>query len=1064
MPLKITKTDLSRSIVALLVVTYSVMSVLLFFVLSNIHLTESSLIETELAQKDISRVMTGLDNARGKLVAHHNEWGVWDESYQFIKGKNPGFKTDYLDRIDGLTTITHYLFLNLKGKVVTGGARDYEKEKIYPLESETLSALLAIAESFNADPLPEGEIGSGIVTLNGVPHLYAVGPVLTSSGEEGSGGTLIFTLEITAETMAEIAKQTGLPISYVVKNDPDFKQKIQTFYSSDNRTENKTIITGNDGTIRALSLVEDYRKRPAMLIETYAPEQIFTRSKSTLKVVLMCIAIFAIITVLMTALIIRKYLLGPLKKITGELSCLAQLRDPSFRLSSQKGREFGIVVSGVNQALASINEMQEELKNARAAAEAANQAKSLFIARVSHELRTPINGITGINQLVLKREKSPAVRELIKMADNSAWSLLSVINEILDFSKIESGNLTVEKIHFDIRKVAREAMQLVSGRLEGKEKLELVIGIDPNVPPDLMGDPTKLKQIFVNLLGNAIKFTQEGHVTLSIYCHQFEIPATVLKITVSDTGIGIPKDKLETIFEPFKQVDETMTRRYQGTGLGLTIVKQFTEALGGSVRVDSTPNKGTSFTIMMPVGVIGSGSYSLQDPGDDWPHIILVDGSSVATESLKHHLGRFGVPLTLINSAFDDQIDTLDSVVREGNLLVVTETALNRSRVFNAVVEMAAARQGCIIAMLKPSNLDLREKLHGLGIDFILPTPVLADDLILAYQGKLPIAAQSWDDNGDAGLRIGRKLKILVADDAPTNRLILEEMLTEAGHEVVCVNDGCALVDRITPMLTNRPGCVRFDIVLTDIQMPIMDGFAAVRSIRNMERDLGGKQHTKIIAVTAHALTHEREQMFAAGMDGVVTKPLRAAMIATEFERLLPKDVTNNGAKGTPTIIVETDIELSRIVREIWERIPVEESTNKKSPRVQPEALLDITDLFERSERSIKRTKAILKAFQGSFKEPLAHLAKAKISKNVVHLKEAAHTLKGLLLDIGAKAPAGMAAEVENFCKQNQFDDAARLVGSLTHQILLLARVIERLCETLEFREDPTKAGTAKFE
>jgi signal transduction histidine kinase/CheY-like chemotaxis protein/HPt (histidine-containing phosphotransfer) domain-containing protein len=1052
--------SLKRSTVAIISITFLTLAVAVTSIFQFIVLDKFAVIETNRMHDNVERVFGALRNTSNALTGKTIDWAQWDDSYSFIVDSNAKYISSILN-YDTLAALRmqYVLYFKSSGDLHYGIEINEDREEAIEIRHATpiVETIKSIPEVFSHATADDNR--NGVFLFDNKAFLYSSVPITDSKREKPARGSLVFVQELSESFFKELGEQTRLPVEAI-----NLKKGVLTPLDVTGLTkaegENKIAVLSSDkDKVTGYGIVANGKNEPILLVRISQARDIYAQGTAARDFLVVALGLLTLAALLCTVFLIDKRVLSRLERLRSELSDIIRTRDVSRRASSLGSDELGDLSSKINEMLGEIAKTQDQLTDARLAAEAASEAKSLFIARVSHELRTPINGITGIHELVMKRVKSPGVRELIKMADNSAWSLLSVINEILDFSKIESGNLTVEKIPFDIRKVARDAMQIVSGRVEGKDKLELVLGIDPNVPPNLKGDPTKLKQILINLLGNAIKFTQQGHVTLSIYCHQFEAPETILRISVADTGIGIPEEKLSTIWEPFKQVDETMTRKYQGTGLGLTIVKQFTEALGGSVKVNSILDRGTTFTIMMPVGVEDSGSYFLSQPGDGWPHVILVDGNSEASKSLQHYLGRFGVPVTSIDSSRDDDLDKIDDLIKDGNLVAVSETAFNRSRVFNAVVEMATAQHGCIIAMLKPSNLDLREKLHGLGIDFILPTPVLADDLILAFQGKLPIAAQSWDDSGDAGLRIGRKLKILVADDAPTNRLILEEMLTEAGHEVVCVNDGRALVERISPMILNVPNCTRFDIVLTDIQMPILDGFNAVRQLRDLEKEQGSKSHTLIIAVTAHALPKEREEMLAAGMDGVVTKPLRAAMIASELEKLLPKQI---GAPAVvpPTVIIETNVELSRIVREIWEKTPVEENSDKKSPRVQPEALLDINDLFERSERSIKRTRSILKAFQGSFKEPLGHLARAKISKDITHLKEAAHMLKGLLLDIGAKAPASVAAEIENFCKQNQIEEASRLVGSFTHQVLLLARIIERLCETLEFREDPTKRST----
>jgi two-component system sensor histidine kinase/response regulator len=1041
---------LKRSTVSMISVTFFTLTLAVILVFEFCIRGKFAEIETSRMRDNVGRVFGALDNTKDVLIAKAIDWGQWDDSYDFIRTHSKRYVTSNFtyDTLVALR-LKYVLYFKKTGEFHDGFESDDVKSRIKQIDPKAaiVNAIKAIPEALR-HPNDDSR-KSGFLSFENKSLLYVSVPITDTNRALASNGSLVFIQDLSPAFFNEVAEQTRLKLHPLALNRELTESIDRTGLREAQSHAGTAIVTNGPEEINGFGLIVDYAQKPLLLLRISQYRDIYAQGTAARNFLIICLIALTAAALLSTLFLLDRKVLSRLEVLRSELMAITKSHDVSKRISALGDDELGQVSIKINEMLEVIENTQQELNDARLVAEAA-QVRSLFIARVSHELRTPIHGITGIHHLVMKKEKSPAIRELIKMADSAAWGLLSVINEILDFSKVESGNVTVENIPFDIRKIAREATQIVSSRSEGKEKLELIVGVDSEVPAEVVGDPTKLKQIFMNLLGNAVKFTHEGSIIFTIKCHEFA-PRLILKIQVRDTGIGIPAEKIDTIFEPFKQVDESMSRRFQGTGLGLTIVKQFTEALGGSVTVDSTLDKGTTFTVLLPVGETSAQAYSLQENGECWAHTVLIDEDSRLGESLTYYLRRLGVPVTWVHAAREKDLDTIDTVVNEGDLLVVTEAALNRPRVFDAVVEMAAARQACIIALLRPSNLDLRERLHGLGVDFILPTPLLADDLILAFQGKLPIAAQSWDDNGDTRLKSGQTLKILVADDAPTNRLILEEILKEAGHSVVCVNDGKALLDRVTPLILNKPTCERFDIVLTDIQMPIMDGSTAVRKIRDLERQVASAR-LPIIAVTAHALAHEKEEMFAAGLDGVVTKPLRAAMIVAEFERLLAGRAAP--ANAAAINVTETGIDLTRVVGEIWDRLSKEESEARHMEKVRPEALLDIKDLMARSERSLRGTKKILRAFHRSFKEPLARLAKAKISKNTVQLKEAAHTLKGLLLDIGAKAPAQLAADVESRCKENKFEEGAQLVAPLTHQLLLLGQMVEKLCEVLDFRAE----------
>jgi signal transduction histidine kinase/CheY-like chemotaxis protein len=1031
-------------------VTFFTLALALVLVFEFAIRGEFAEIEAARMRENVGRVFGALDNTTNGLVAKAIDWGQWDDTYEFMHDHSDKYlASNFTYETLASLRLKYVLYFNKTKQLYEGFKINDSKPQLdHVIKSASIvNELVEISTALDHTSLDSRR--SGFVSVENKTLLYVSVPITDTRRTAPIEGSLVFIQELSPLFFDEMAKQIRLTLQPLYLNDGLKTPIDRVGLQNATKHAGTGILTNGAQEILGYGLIHDHAGKPILLLRVAQAREIYTQGTAARNFLVMCLIGLTAAALLCTLFLLDKKVLSRLEFLRSELKKITKSPDVTKRISSLGHDELGEVGVSINEMLEVIAHTQQELNEARLIAEAA-KVRSLFIARVSHELRTPIHGITGICHLAIKKEKSPAVRELIKMAENAGWGLLSVINEILDFSKAESGNLTVERIAFDVRKVACEAIQIIAGRSEISEKLELVIGVDADVPREVISDPTKLKQVLINLLGNAVKFSHDGSIVLTIKYVEFE-SRPALKIQVADTGIGIPAEKVNSIFEPFRQVDESMSRKYQGTGLGLTIVKQFTEALGGSVSVESVVDHGSTFSILLPVGETLSEAYTLQKTGEGWAHTVLIDEESVTSESLVHHLGQLGVPVTRIHASNDKELDTIDTVVNEGDLLVVSEAALNNPRVFDAVVEMAAARQACIIALLRPFNLDLREKLHGLGIDFILPTPVLADDLILAFQGKLPIAAQSWDDNGDTRLKNAEKLRILVADDAPTNRLILEEMLTEAGHEVVCVNDGKALLDCISPMITNKPDCEHFDIILTDIQMPILDGSTAVRRIRELEKE-SGTERLPIIAVTAHALSHEKEEMYAAGLDGVVTKPLRAAMIAAEFERLLSHKLA--ATKVPATKIVETDRDLLQVVREIWKELSLEARNARHVEKVQMETLIDIADLFERSERSLHGTKVILRTFQGAFKEPLSRLAKAKISKDSTQLAEAACKLKVLLINIGAKIPGKTAADIENLCKENKFDSGARLVAPFTHQIFLLGQMAEKLCDVLDYRSD----------
>lgn len=1034
---------------------------------SLIIIRDFEFIERQSMSYHIDRAQNALSAKLNDLENQITDWAKWDDTYNYIKNRNK----EYL-----AANVIYPAFEAMKVSVIAyfnanGGYHSaFERvDNNATIKNASLEIINSLKQSNIRLHENESSKKKGIIRLAGKLYMFASLPIQDSAEEKKKIGTLIFVSDLDDSVIKNTARQTRLVINGWDTEDPAVPQDVAEAETHITNNNERIIEIFDDSTLRGYTILREYdTKTPLMVLRIEANRPIYLKSLETRDTIVTLILCTGFVTLVLTILLLYKFVLARLSRIRKEMSVISHTANPSLRLPETSQDELTLLARDMNFMLSSLESTQSQLSLARDAAQSANLAKSLFIAKVSHELRTPISSITGMHRIILKKEKSRAVRELIKIANDSAWSLLSTINEILDFSKAESGNLTVEKIPFDVREVVRDAMRVVSGRLEGKEDLELVCDVAPNIPPKIEGDPTKLKQALVNLLGNSVKFTAAGYVMLRTeIVSQYEGKA-ILKFEISDTGIGIPKNKLGTIFDPFKQVDATVTRQYQGTGLGLTIVKQFCEAMGGSVSVDSNIGEGTQFTILLPAKIAGETQYRILDEDIKLSRILLIDGKSKSVSTIEKNLKLFGFDVLTVNSQIASELDNAQRLSEQVDLVVISDEALGRSKVFNLVVERTAGNKGPTIAILKPALIDLREKLYSLGIKHVLTAPTLAEDVVLAYCGKITDTDRTWGDNEEGSLKLSKKLKVLVADDAATNRMILENMLGDAGHEVVSVCDGQELIMKLMPLLEGQPDAEHFDLVLTDIQMPIMDGFEATKAIRQIEIQHGTGIHMPIIAVTAHAMSKEQIKIKSAGVDGVVTKPILPAALGSEFIKVLGLNANDISAPGkdAETVIVETELDLGDLIKNIFAELPLDPMKNSVE---NLNGLLDIHDVFERSGDSIRRTKLILNAFHSSFKEPLARLAKAKNDSDTNELKKAAHALKGLLLDIGSKSPGALAGTIEEYCRDGMLEEAKQLIASLTNQTLLVAQVVERLCETIvtpleHKREKTTQSGPFLFD
>ena len=816
---------------------------------------------------------------------------------------------------------------------------------------------------------------------------------------------------------------------------------------------------GDESVFKARSIHRD------LLLVVRLPSAELLASSRELSYLVSVTLVFAIlITCVLMLFILKRLVLRPIQRlnlISGEIG-KGNLDVPvKFEMRDEVGdlaRSFDTMRHNLRKTQSEVQQHQRnlehkveertsELRNARDVAEAANRAKTQFLATMSHEIRTPINGVLGMTELLQNTALDQKQSRFAETIYRSGETLLSVINDILDFSKIEAGKLQLDDAPFDLRQLVEDLGEMFADRAH-KKGVELICALPADMFTVFRGDSSRLRQVLTNLIGNAIKFTEQGEVIVRVVCNIKEAEnMSLTRFEVRDTGIGVAPQVQAHIFDAFAQADGSTTRKFGGTGLGLSICKQLVKLMGGEIGIESAPGQGSTFWFTVCLGVESADALTVPELYDGLSgiRVLIVDDNATNREILGHHLGAWGAQHDCAESG-PQALERLRSAVNHAKpyeLAILDQQmpemdGLSVARAIQAEPALAGLRLVMLSALKSDDGCS---SWHEAGIASYLTKPVRQSEL---YNGLVTVLGQKMESPLAPGARAAARVasephlqgRVLLAEDNPVNQEVASNMLENLGCEVEVVENGRAALEAVSRC--------EYGLVLMDCDMPEMDGFQAIAALRQREQAQRASRRLPVVALTANALQGDRERCLAAGMDDYLSKPFHSEQLRDVLQRWLPEPPDNGAAaRGL------RDAHLTRL-EAVADPPAVNPGEAAGATPTDATGTLDPNALASIRAMDADGTSGFLRRLAGKYAdsslEDLQVLQIAIADGDGEAVRKAVHRLKSSSANVGALRLAALCQELETMARAGHLDNAEDRLAKISSEHERVGQALTQEC------------------